>query len=223
MFFHNSFLTQGNRAGTKKAIFQRNATVEKVLLLANTWYMKKHFKGFALIFSALHKKMKFFIKGFFSKCDQIHSFLGIWSHSLKESLKENFIFCAVLVTLTFFYERSTQGSSNLNPAIQYLLRYKYFRLCYFHSWSLLNKVTQAFSCEFCEIFNSTCFTEHLRWLLLSNTDLSIKLLIYQNFGCVLHELLIDKLNSYRFDIKSLNFILANFSNPKQKNKDKLQF
>ena len=36
--------------------------------------------------------MKFFIKDFFSKCDQIHSFLQIWSHFLKKSLMENFIF-----------------------------------------------------------------------------------------------------------------------------------
>ena len=43
----------------------------------------------------LHKKMKFFIKDFFSKCDQIRSFLRIWSHLLKKSLMENFIFCAV--------------------------------------------------------------------------------------------------------------------------------
>ena len=33
--------------------------------------------------------------GFFGKCDQIRSFLRIWSHLLKESLLENFIFCAV--------------------------------------------------------------------------------------------------------------------------------
>ena len=44
---------------------------------------------------SLHKKMKFSIKGFFSKCDQIHSFLRIWSHLLKKSLIENFNFCAV--------------------------------------------------------------------------------------------------------------------------------
>ena len=41
--------------------------------------------------------MKFSIKGFFSKCDQIRSFSRIWSHSLKKSLMENFIFCAVIV------------------------------------------------------------------------------------------------------------------------------
>ena len=36
--------------------------------------------------------MKFFIKGFFSKCDQIRSFLLIWSHLPKKFLMENFIF-----------------------------------------------------------------------------------------------------------------------------------
>ena len=40
--------------------------------------------------------MKFSIKDFFSKCDLFSkSFLRIWSHLLKKSLKENFIFCAV--------------------------------------------------------------------------------------------------------------------------------
>ena len=41
------------------------------------------------------QKMKFSIKDFFSKCDQIGSFLRIWSHLLKKSLMENFIFWAV--------------------------------------------------------------------------------------------------------------------------------
>ena len=38
--------------------------------------------------------MKIFFKNFFIKCDQIHNFLRIWSHLLKKSLMENFIFCA---------------------------------------------------------------------------------------------------------------------------------
>ena len=41
-------------------------------------------------------KMKFPIKDFFSKCEEINIFLRIWSHLLKKSLMENFIFCAVL-------------------------------------------------------------------------------------------------------------------------------
>ena len=41
------------------------------------------------------QKMKFSIKDFFSKCDEICSFRRIWSHLLKKSLMENFMFCAV--------------------------------------------------------------------------------------------------------------------------------
>ena len=36
------------------------------------------------------QKIKFSIKDFFSKCDQIRSFLWIWSHLLKKSAIENF-------------------------------------------------------------------------------------------------------------------------------------
>ena len=39
--------------------------------------------------------MKFFIKDFFCKCDQIRRKLRIWSNLLKKSLMENFIFGAV--------------------------------------------------------------------------------------------------------------------------------
>ena len=38
------------------------------------------------------QKMKFSIKYFVSKCDQIRSFLRICSHLLEKSLIENFIF-----------------------------------------------------------------------------------------------------------------------------------
>ena len=41
------------------------------------------------------QKTKFSIKDFFSKYDQIRSFLRIWRHLLKKSLMENFIFYAV--------------------------------------------------------------------------------------------------------------------------------
>ena len=42
------------------------------------------------------KKMKFLIKDFFNKCDQIRGFLWIWSPLLEKSLMENFMFCAVI-------------------------------------------------------------------------------------------------------------------------------
>ena len=47
------------------------------------------------------QKRKFLLKGFFRKCDQICSFLRIWSHLLKKSLMEKFIFCALLVLLFY--------------------------------------------------------------------------------------------------------------------------
>ena len=47
------------------------------------------------IFIGTAQKMKFSVKDFFSRCEQIRSFLWICSHLLKKSLMENFIFCAV--------------------------------------------------------------------------------------------------------------------------------
>ena len=38
------------------------------------------------------QKMKFSIKDFFSKCDQIRWKLRVWSHLLKKSLMENYFF-----------------------------------------------------------------------------------------------------------------------------------
>ena len=64
-------------------------------------YRKKNFRDltssqtFLISNIRFAQKIKFSIKGFFSKCDQIRSFLRIWSHLLKKSLTENFIFCAV--------------------------------------------------------------------------------------------------------------------------------
>ena len=41
------------------------------------------------------QKMRFFIKDFLSKCDQMCRKLRIWSHLLKKSVMENFIVFAV--------------------------------------------------------------------------------------------------------------------------------
>ena len=46
---------------------------------------------------SLYEKMKFSNKDFFRKCYQIRGKLRIWTHLLKKSLMENFIFCAVSV------------------------------------------------------------------------------------------------------------------------------
>ena len=63
------------------------------------WKSLVHKKSFDLIWLVVFKlehftaqKMKVSTKDFFSKCDHIRSFLRIWSHLLKKSLMENFIF-----------------------------------------------------------------------------------------------------------------------------------
>ena len=47
--------------------------------------------------------MNLSIKDFLSKCDQIRSFLRIWSHLRKKGLMENFIFRAVKLLLVLFF------------------------------------------------------------------------------------------------------------------------
>ena len=48
--------------------------------------------------------MKSSIKDFSSKCDQIRRKVRIWSHLLKKSLMQNFIFCEVLFEMLNQYK-----------------------------------------------------------------------------------------------------------------------
>ena len=61
----------------------------------NIVYISKKVKISISVITNTAQKIKFSIKNFFSKCDQIRRKLRIWSHLLKKSLMENFIFCAV--------------------------------------------------------------------------------------------------------------------------------
>ena len=56
--------------------------------------------------------MKFSMKGFFSKCGQIRSFLRVWPHLLKKSLLKNFIFCAVFSLSIYFIKVFEKTISN---------------------------------------------------------------------------------------------------------------
>ena len=90
--------------GVKVLVFRNICILSKWMIpLAENRFMPKiwseKIETFYLVFINSNRnaiqKMKFFIKTFFSKCDQIRSYLQIWSHLLKKSLIENFIFCAV--------------------------------------------------------------------------------------------------------------------------------
>ena len=56
--------------------------------------------------------MKFPIKDFFNKCDQMRSFLKIWSQLLKKSLMENFIVFLLGLSKTFPPKESLVSFSN---------------------------------------------------------------------------------------------------------------
>ena len=65
--------------------------------------------------------MKFSIKNFFSKFDQILKKLWIWSHLLKKSLMENFIFVQwfslLLLQLLEFFNRKLKIRSEEEKAV----------------------------------------------------------------------------------------------------------
>ena len=96
----------------------KNSSLTKVwtellnYLTNNRYEFQVHFRNFKVFFQSsftyvilrfshilqiLAQKMKFSIKDFFSKCDQIRRNLPIWSHLLKKYLIGNFIFCAVRI------------------------------------------------------------------------------------------------------------------------------
>ena len=64
--------------------------------------------------------MKFSIREFFSKCDQIRSFLRIWSYLLKKSFIENFIFCGVSLVPTI-PKKEDQSSFSFDCTTYYLI------------------------------------------------------------------------------------------------------
>ena len=84
---------------------------------------------FSVLVKCIHctQKMKFFIKNFFSKCDQIRSFLRIWSHLLKKSFMENFMFCAVIFARIHYVQEKINESHYMRntwvfPSISHSMR-----------------------------------------------------------------------------------------------------
>ena len=71
--------------------------------------------------------MKFSIKDFFSKCDQIRRKLRIWLHLLKKSLMENFFFCAVNVHIMFILYLLSR-SKGQSCFMQFAKECNYFRV-----------------------------------------------------------------------------------------------
>ena len=73
----------------------------------------RNFLQFATFSTAL-TKMKFSIKDFSGKYDQIRRKLRLWSHLLEKSLMENFIFCVVYTWVCRNFVVLTQKSRKVS-------------------------------------------------------------------------------------------------------------
>ena len=69
------------------------------VFLKSTCQRGQFLQEFQVVGLYIFKKMKFSIKDFFSKCDQILRELRIWLYLLKKSLMQNFIFYAVVTVI----------------------------------------------------------------------------------------------------------------------------
>ena len=80
-----------------RGIFEMEAKKNKLCTFFKEPTPLSNFCDETLLRKYTAQKLKFSIKNFISKCDQIRGKLRIWSHLLKKSIMENFIFCAVIV------------------------------------------------------------------------------------------------------------------------------
>ena len=72
--------------------------VQRPVYIVHIIYSTKKNVGFESRYdlsNVIAQNIKFSIKDFFSKCDQIPRKLRIWSHLLKKSLMKTSFFCAV--------------------------------------------------------------------------------------------------------------------------------
>ena len=77
------------------------------------------------------QKNKFSVKDFFSKCDQIHSFLQIWSHLLNKCFMENSIFVKCWLDVKEFAVSKLQWiQSGLQfPVFSFILGFSFSSTC----------------------------------------------------------------------------------------------
>ena len=111
--------------------FRFNSKYQNEFLFFYIVYIVTAGRGYTTSFryqdSLTAQKLKFSIKDFFSKCDQIRRKLRISSHLLKKSLMENFSFCSVpwsinpnLNQFYIFYKRIHFVTITKRPSMKYV-------------------------------------------------------------------------------------------------------
>ena len=81
-----------------RAIFRNQTYIKPEAFSKAFWTCKmtRHIQSHGIVRTLTAQKMKFSIKDFSSKCDQIRRKLQFWSDLLEKCLMENFIFGAVM-------------------------------------------------------------------------------------------------------------------------------
>ena len=128
---------------------------------------------FGYWFGYTAQNMKFSFKGFFSKCDQIRSFLRIWSLLLKKSLVKNFIFCAVLTV-------DLDNLSMLSKSFRHECFHVAFYIANVSIWELLH---MSFT-----IFNILDNFQPLTCFIMPSPDMKMLLLYLFSTASELHDL-----------------------------------
>ena len=132
-------------------------------MLSVSWSLPRPIRSFTtlLLYTVTAQKMKFSIKDFFSKCDQIRRKLRIWSHLLKKSLMENFFVQCVSAKLT--------GKHLCQNFIKNV------------------SLEHVFSCEFCTLVLSVGGADSLQWifphaffLYISKTNLVLRAILLKS-------------------------------------------
>ena len=123
--------------------------------------------------------MKFFNREFFSKCDQIRRKLRIWSHLLKKSLMESFIFCVVSISRIwgyFIWDKVFNSGPSKNcgrQPLKYLKGYDRWILVY-----LENLVERLFVDQIFSGLHSACFIFTYYVILFVFMILGAKLILF---------------------------------------------
>ena len=104
-------------------------------------------------FTYTAQEMKFSVKDFLIKCDQIRSFLRIWSYLIKKSLMENFVFCGVLGEPVWTHIIQSEGTISF----WYGLEVNQFSIIIDPSmWCILDETSVSEACKLLKYLTCWC-------------------------------------------------------------------
>ena len=134
LLLHFLNCTNGIKLRITDTFFEKSSSVKEHLFKSTNYKNRKITQNQQ---TNTAQKIKFSIRDFFSKCDQIRSFLRILTHLLQKSLVEKFFFCAVKKKIL----------TSANP----------IALTKIPATVLKEMGSYVLSCDFYELFQNICY------------------------------------------------------------------